>query len=234
MSVYEVQFKIGDSSDVGPMAWRDGMVINVLPPGEFFTLKEVMSWIGDHNTGITGEPPEGFLKLHLEKQRQLTRRIKQINYLLKPKLKSKNKEAILEARQRAFGDMPKLPVDLKEQIQSINTWINEAQQNMEMIIAMNGIDTNWGLGDLSSHGVICIDMDPNLVDHLMQGPTDEDVDFLGRREEWARREWRVKYEEFLTEQEILDTRNPDVLIHINREKIYIPNHALERIEKHKT
>lgn len=224
MATVEVLFKVGDSANMREAyaAGVDGMVITLAPLGMAWSPNTVLDYLD--NSAI---PPNWSTLSDFERQS-----IKWLfDYVRWMTVTGRTPQEIADIRFPGW-DLSSL-ADQQDTLDLCQDLISEAEQIL-FNMTTYGFDTNWGVGDLTSHGVLLMDLtDDQILRYQKQASQFQHFPGLHVAQEIqpkAKRWWRVKYETYFNPSDLAKLADPSILLPVKRTaQPVLPQNILEEI-----
>jgi hypothetical protein len=206
MAFTEVLFKVGNGTKA-----TDGMPIAILGSGMLITKDMLLDYIQNNTT------PPGFSELQDNEKDAHWRRLGQIKYLT-----NAGRTAQEVALQRYGLKYSSATVQQRAEMDVIGQkYIDQAVIDRARIVA-SGYDTNWGFGDLTVFGVICVDLSAAIVEDLVKRHMDEAAHPYADPVYLRFRRWRIPYENLLSAGVVAQLQDPNQLVPVDRTTVFTP------------
>jgi hypothetical protein len=212
MDIFEVQFKVGDTSgDVShfqPDCWEDGQIINVKSTGEWIPAATWWAWVNGHPID---DLPDQINNLNPQ-ERPHWRRMR----LRHRRFMDSNFSRVYHANQRFgtnYNAINKIPTSENKMLSQVEEAL---QVQINKINLYGGMDTNWGWKDLQHHGVVRVEMPPRKAQRLQLPYDDDTFNVFAPVDRVARAYWKIDYHNFLSAQVIADMQDDTLMVNVDR------------------
>ena len=188
----EVLFKVTSIPDNErlPRQYRDGDIIQLAPDGVLFSPADILAWFQSDTL------PSNWTSVPQWKRRTVKRALLFAKWLTTHTL------AEIATEFNITGPTPEaILADAQKRK-------NMAQAERDEYLA-NGIDSNWGPGDLRVFGVARVDA---ITIAQIRELMDEDTTESHKPVMLGKRRWRVNYRAYLNAQQIANLENDDVRV----------------------